>query len=184
MANEIFKTLCPCPWWRWLGPNDVNRMRDTYVKEFHEKISQKILFLFDFFNCGNLLFLITLILFKCQYFWSTYQMYQYIPNVKVSICFKYHKYQYFTSIKRINTFQISKVSIPKIKNVNMLRVSKVSILLKYQSINTLPVSKVSILFMFQCFSSTNQYLSSINNFRVSKVSIFFMYQWFQSISII
>ncbi len=34
VAHEIFKTLrpCLCPWCRWPGPNDVNRIRDTYLK--------------------------------------------------------------------------------------------------------------------------------------------------------
>ncbi len=48
MANEIFKTLCPCR--RWPRPNDVNRMgrRTQTSSNSLLKNSQKTHFLFDF----------------------------------------------------------------------------------------------------------------------------------------
>ncbi len=49
MANEIFKTLCPCIWWRWPGPNYVNRTithtSSNTMKKFPKKHFSFLIFI-------------------------------------------------------------------------------------------------------------------------------------------
>ncbi len=84
-----------------------------------------------------------------------------INTFQVSVCFKYEKYQYFTSIISINS-------------INIFRLSNVSIL---SSIN---VFQVAMLLEYQKHPYVSS-IMSINTFQVSKESMHIKYQYFSSI---
>ncbi len=117
-----------------------------------------------------------------------YWRYQLFLSTRSILVFvKYRKYQYFSNII---TFQVSillkhRKSFSCIKRINNFQVSKVSILFQYQHFSNINVWKVLTLFKYQyCLSIsyfqvsrfyTHLCFSNIYSFQVSILSILFKY---------